>query len=197
MTNNNLVLGIMGKMGSGKTTISHIFQNEYQFKTLEVDKYGHQALEKEKDNLVSHFGDSIISKEGSIIRAELGRLVFSDTEKLSLLNSLVHPRIKKDIVSTIQSHHDSRFIIDAAILFEIGLDEICDYIVYIEAPQDIIINRVTQSRSWNMDKILKVLQAQSYLECLKEKTDYIIFNNGDELKLKKQIEFFMLVITDY
>lgn len=195
--NDNLIVGIMGKMGSGKTTISRIFETDYQFTLLEVDKFGHKALESEHDLLVETFGEDIMDHDGTINRRILGNKVFSDTEKLSLLNAIVHPRIKADIIRTVEQYKDCRFIIDAAILFEIGLDELCDYIIYIEAPEEMIRRRVTESRNWEDERVNNILNAQSYLECLKEKTDFIIFNNKDDLKLKKQIEFFMLIITDY
>jgi dephospho-CoA kinase len=195
MGNHNLVVGIMGKIGSGKSTVSRILQNDYGFECLDADKFGHSALEKERDALIRSFGKQIVGPDGNIDRKILGNIVFSDTEELALLNSIVHPRIKKDICQIIGSSKDKKFVIDAALLFEIGLDESCDYIVSVEAPVESVIRRVSENRRWDEKKIRNVLAAQQYMDFLKDKTDFIIYNNKDDLKLRKQLEFFILAIS--
>ena len=124
----------------------------------------------------------------------MGNLVFSDPEQLAVLNSIVHPWMKDEVTRLIAEGKASRYAIDAALLFEIGLDELCDYIVSVDAPDAFIIERVKQYRHWDESKIRKVLESQKYLEFLKDRSHFILFNNNGLSKLKKQIEFFILEI---
>ncbi len=195
MSDQKLIIGIMGKIGSGKSTVAKVLHDDYGFECLDADRFGHAALEKEKDALVRLFGNGIVGADSSVDRKILGNIVFSDPEKLSLLNSVVHPRIKADIQQTIASSQNGKFVIDAALLFEIGLDEMCDFVISVEAPVESVIERVRTNRRWETDKIRNVLEAQRYMDFLKDKTDFIIFNNHDDLKLRKQIEFFILAIS--
>ncbi|OHD61334.1 MAG: dephospho-CoA kinase [Spirochaetes bacterium GWF1_49_6] len=189
------VVGLVGKVGCGKSTVSGVLAKEYKFIALDVDKFGHSALEWEKDNIVGNFGTGILDSTGKIDRQVLGNLVFRNAEKLSVLNSIVHPRMKKEIADIITKHPKKRYIIDAALLFEMGLDELCDYVVSVEAPEDIIRARVKLYRKWDDCKIDGVLHAQRYLDFFKDKSHFSIFNNGDMNKLMKQIEFFILEIS--
>lgn len=189
-----LVVGIVGKIGCGKSSVSNILKEKYGFVSLEVDRYGHKALIQEKQHITDVFGNKILDDNSEINRQKLGEIVFSDTLKLAKLNSIVHPRIKTEIISDIANSNSQRFVIDAALLFEIGLDELCNYIISVDAPDEQIIYRVTKYRGWSEAKVKSILKAQTYLEFLKERTNYIIFNNKDKKKLSKQIEFFVLEI---
>lgn len=195
MFDDKLVLGIVGKIGSGKSTVARIFSEQYDFTLIDVDKLGHQALLREQDTIVNHFGTGILDEKGVINRALLGNLVFADIHKLHTLNNIVHPIMKQDILQFIESSAKRRFLIDAALLFEMGLDELCDFVLSIDAPVADIIHRVCTNRKWPETKVKQVLEAQKYLDLLKDKSHFIIFNNSDIEKLKKQIEFFMLEIT--
>ncbi len=193
--NGHIVLGIVGKVGSGKSLVAELLRERHGFETQDADLYGHRALESERDRLASAFGPAILSPEGPINRRALGELVFSDSGKMLALNSIVHPRMKNDIEKAISSSECKRHAIDAALLFEIGLHELCDFIVTVEAPEDVIIRRVREYRHWPESKARKVLAAQEYLMYLREETDFVIFNTGDRDKLVRQVDFLVHVIA--
>ncbi len=190
-----LVVGIVGKIGSGKSTVAAILANDFGFELIDVDKYGHQALELKKEDIVHYFSSEVLDSHSKIDRSKLGNLVFADLNKLTLLNSLVHPLMKENISKKISEYPHGRFLIDAALLFEMGLDDLCDFIISIDAPESEIIDRVSNKRGWPRLKVEQVLKAQQYLDFLKDKSHFIIFNNGNMDKLKKQVEFFILEIA--
>lgn len=194
MEQNKLVVGIVGKVGSGKSTVSSILNERFGFHHIDVDRFGHTALGHEEKALLAGFGDGILGADGKIDRKKLGDIVFSSPDRLLFLNSVVHPRMKKEIVEFIGQSQENRFVIDGALLFEIGLDEVCDFIITVEAPDRDILKRVEKYRNWDIGKAKKVLASQEYLKFLKEKTDFLIFNNGDIDKLMKQIEFFIHIV---
>lgn len=195
MSNFKIVTGLMGKAGSGKTTTTRLLRDHFGFIGLEADQFGHAALEMEKEKIREVFGDDILI-DNHIDRKKLGSLVFSNGEKLMQLNRIVHPRIKSEIRRVIDEGADGFYVIDAAILFEIGLDELCDYIVFVESPKEIIEKRLKEERDWSESKIEGVIKAQKYLSLLRERSDFVLFNSGSEKKLLRQLEFFVHCIRD-
>jgi len=185
------MIGIVGKAGSGKSTVARILSENYDFAIIDADKIGHSILEEIKELILKQFGHDILSNNGKIDRNILGNIVFKDSEKLKILNSIIHPEIKKKISQVIEITPEKLLVLDAALLFEMGCDEFCDYITLVEAPEKQIIERLKKSRRWDEDKILSILKIQENLYQNKSKIDYIFFNNSDEEKLKKQIEFFI------
>ncbi len=188
-----LIIGITGKTGSGKSTVSSILSTKYGFYHIDVDEFGHIALEKKKNDILKAFGNEILTGN-KIDRKKLGDIVFFDKRKCYILNSIVHPEIKKMVKEKIKNSKEKNFLIDAALLFEIGLDELCDFIIMVDAPENIILERVSNLRKWSREKVKSVLASQEYLDVLKGRADFIIFNDTDTEKLEKQIDFLMNVI---
>lgn len=102
--------------------------------------------------------------------------------------------MKKKITRMLSEITNKLVLIDAALLFEIRLDELCDYIVSVEAPDGKIKSRLMKSRNWDSARIENILKAQEKPLSRKQDIDYVFFNNGDEDKLRKQVEFFILAV---
>ena len=97
-----LILGLTGNIGCGKSSLSNILiQNNID--VIDADIISRQIFEdKELLNLVfKHFGQNIKNIDGTLNRKALGHIVFNDDEKLFLLNSLTHPKIKEKILDKI------------------------------------------------------------------------------------------------
>lgn len=189
-----LVIGIVGRMGSGKSLAARILSEHYGFFHIDVDKAGHEALEMEKDRIIAAFGQDITAG-GMIDRKALGDRVFRNRDSLLVLNSIVHPRIFSIVSGIIENCDACRLVIDAALLFEIGLHELCDFIVTVEAPDQVITERARKYRNWDSGKIEAILKSQEYLAFLKEKTDFILFNNQDTAKLHRQLDLLVHAVT--
>ncbi len=187
------VLGIFGKTGSGKSTIAKILSERYNFYHIDVDKIGHKILEEKKDEIIKLFGKDVIA-DGNIDRKKLGDIVFKDRVELNKLNFLVHPEIKRATFEEIKKANAKYIVIDAALLFEIGLDEYCNFLVMVDCEDSLIIERNKVDRNWDEVKTKNILKSQEYIDILRGRADFIIFNNGDELKLNKQIEFLIHII---
>ncbi len=194
---NKLVIGVTGKIGSGKSTVAGIFKDRYDFERIDADSIGHLAQETAKNMLVKEFGKVILDPEGKIDRVKLGNIVFFDEEKLTDLNSIVHPIMKNEIAGYINNKAgDKNFIIDAALLFQMELNILCDFTIYIDSKENQAIQRTINSKKWTEEKARNVIKIQEKFDELKSKCDFILVNDGQIDELNLQIDAIMKSIIN-
>ena len=121
-----LIVGLTGGVASGKSTVSTVLKEEGAY-LIDADQIARDLVQPHTpawQELVKTFGESILQKDGSIHRKKLAALVFSHPEKRSLLNQLLHPRIKEETERRLkaigQRDPDAIVVIDAALLIETG-----------------------------------------------------------------------------
>ncbi len=136
------VTGIAGRAGSGKSTYAKKISDEKDVVLIELDKLGHEVLEREdiQAQLMQQFGPDIKTDTGEINRSKLGAIVFNDPEKLAQLNRLVHPLIKAACLETIKDA-STDVIIEGALIEEIGLLDYCDRYIVMDVPDMVAIAR--------------------------------------------------------
>ena len=145
---NKLIIGITGPTGSGKSYICNLFEN-LGAKIISADKIGHEVLINEaKEQILKYFR--------TLERKEIGHIVFKDKEKLKKLNDIMHPLIVNKILNIIKD--ESFVVIDAALLFEVGLHKYCTETIYVLANKNARLLRIIER-----DKITK-LQAEARIE---------------------------------
>lgn len=144
------VIGLTGGTGSGKSVVSQCLR-EAGAVIIDADLISHQIIKKGKpayDELVAYFGEQILQDDGEIFRRKLGEIVFRDKEKLEFLNICTHKYIVEKIAQQIQETREKNqaklIIIDAPLLIEAGLNEICDAIWVVYANQEVRAHRVMQ-----------------------------------------------------
>ncbi len=178
------VVGITGRMLSGKKEVASVLVSKGFF-LVDVDKIGHQVLEIRKETIARKISKSIINENGEVDRKRLAQIVFDDPVKLDLLNRLTHGTIKEIVRNEINR---SGFIcIEAALLFEIGLDEFCDLIVYVDSSDENILSRA-KLRGFSEEDVKKRLSFQKKLSDVSNKVDIVLDNNGTLEDLKREIE---------
>jgi dephospho-CoA kinase len=171
------VVGLTGKAGSGKTMISKALSNK-GFILHELDKIGHEILNNIPAKLLmDNFGKAIVNKNGKVDRKKLGDIVFSDQEKLKQLNSLVHPKIFEEVKKRVTFYNESDHLIDGALLFDIGLSELCNCIIWIDCPEELAVERMVK-KGISKEKTKNILRAQKHLDNFKNKSDKIFMNNS-------------------
>ena len=101
-----VVLGITGGIGAGKSLVLSIIDEEFDAYIVEADKLAHKLMLKGEDaysQIIDTFGDEILDPDSEQIdRSILGKLVLGDKEKLSRLNAIMHPAVKKYIIDDIK-----------------------------------------------------------------------------------------------
>jgi dephospho-CoA kinase len=187
-----LQIGITGGIGAGKSLISRIFH------CLEIPVYDADGHAKELmttdviliSNIKKEFGELSYNTDGTLNRNYLSSAVFDDSEKLSKLNSLVHPQVGADYKRWVEKHRNYPYVIkEAALLFEAGSDKLLDKVIVVHAPEELRIQRViARDPHRSKDQVRAIMSKQMPETQKMEKADFIIVNDEKELVVPKVLE---------
>jgi len=168
------VLGLVGGIGSGKSALAVWVSKHAAIPVLDGDKIGHQALcdSDIAKQILDHFPQARLDTDTTspsspphthlnINRAVLAGIVFgSDPEAVSArstLESILHPQIRRSLEQQISEHQQAgdceAILVDAAVLFEAGWDDLCHRVVFIDVPADERVKRVTTTRGWTANDL--------------------------------------------
>lgn len=154
-----MVVGVAGKYCAGKSTVSALLE-VHGYHPVDVDALGHEALKREKSAVVAHFGEEIVSPDGSVDRGRLGRIVFADRAARSKLEAIVHPVMRQMTRERVAAAGRQKVVINAAILFEMRLDELCDKVLWVTAPLLVRMRRARRRDGMSLRRLLARLRAQ-------------------------------------
>jgi len=180
MTANKIIFGITGQTGSGKSYISDIFR-KMGVTVFDSDIIAHEVMEAGKPCLLElqqYFGSSIIDKNGSLIRPALAKIVFSDPEKLGILNSISHKYIKEEIERRISRCESSAAAIDGAVIIGSPVEELCSFLVGVTAPDDIRLSRIMLRDGISKEAAIARMKAQKDKDFYINHCKYIIENDN-------------------
>lgn len=188
-----IVIGVTGKIGSGKSTISNFF-SQLGAKIIDADKISHRCLGDKREIIKKEFqryGVNLID-EGKKLRKQLSQIVFDSKEMLKNLCQIIHPciieNVKNKLAKIENLDSNSVVIIDSPLLFEMGVDELVDYIVFVIVPLEQRIERLTESQDLSKDEIIKRSRNQISLDDKKEEVDFTIDNAEEKDYAKKQVK---------
>src|SRR5690554_3104871 len=133
-----MLIGLTGGIASGKSTVSSYLE-ELGAIIIDADKIAKYTLkkgEKAFKGVIDYFGEDILNRDGEINRSKLARIIFNDQKKRKILENITHPIIIKKINKKIEEYQESNriIILDAPLLFEVGLDKDVDQscLVYVD-----------------------------------------------------------------
>lgn len=184
------IVGITGCSGAGKTSALHIYEDA-GYSVIDCDKLYHILLDENTDmccELNACFPSAFIN--GTLDRKLLADIVFSDAERLSVLNSVTHKYVinaVKYFVRVSALNGVSGIAIDAVELFSSGLNEICDYTVAVLADMDIRLKRLIDRDSITKSEAIMRINAQKDEDYYIRSADYSLYNNLDKFTLRNNI----------
>jgi len=184
-----LRIGITGGIGSGKSTVSKIFEvlGIPVYYADDASKRLMNEDEELKEKLRSTFGDETYV-DGQLDRAYVAAIVFNDPGKLVLLNSIMHPATIKDAEKWMLRQTTPYAIKEAALIFESGSQEYLDKVIGVYAPVAVRIHRVMQRDNVTREEVLSRMNKQIDEDMKMRLCDYIITNNEQELLIPQVIE---------
>ena len=184
-----MIIGITGSIACGKSTVSNYLKSK-GYIVIDADKIGHEALDDDyvKEKLILAFGNEIL-ENNKINRQKLGELVFGNSSNLNVLNSIIHPEIRKKILEKIDKNNDKELIfIDVALLFEAKFDDLVDKIIVVYVDKNTQLTRLMKRNSISKKEALsRIVSQMSPIEKAKL-GDYTVNNNLDVINTYEQVD---------
>ncbi len=193
------VIGLLGGVGAGKSLAASQFA-ELGCEVVDADRIAHAVLCEEaiKQALRERFGDQVFGPGGKLDRRRLGERVFDHPEDRQALEQIVHPEICRRLRRAVQSARAGdapAVVLDAPLILEKGLDNLCDFMVYVKAPAEVRQNRVGGVRGWDPSEIARREVSQVSLKTKQDRADYIIDNRASPEHTFEQIRRVFLLVT--
>ncbi|HTK21106.1 MAG TPA: dephospho-CoA kinase [Mucilaginibacter sp.] len=186
-----LKVGITGNIGSGKTTVSKIFEilgvpvfyaDDAAKKVMVEDPILISALKTE-------FGIESYFDDGSLNRKHIASIVFNNEAELAKLNAIVHPAVFRAFDSWVANIKNAPYVMkEAALLFESSSYKMCDKTIMVTAPLELRINRVVQRDNLTRDEVESRNARQFSEEKKIQLADFVIRNDDTELVIPQVLE---------
>ena len=177
-----LVIGLTGPTGAGKGAVASIFA-QYGIPVINADRVYHQLLIPPSpclDELVRHFGRTILADDGTLNRRALGEIVFSSPAALDNLNTIAHRYVMEEIrlqLDVLRRQKLRAAVLDAPQLFEAGANRDCGVIISVLADANLRLERIVARDGIDADLAYRRIAAQKKDEFFRSHSDYIIENN--------------------
>jgi dephospho-CoA kinase len=177
-----LKIGLTGGIGSGKTTVAHIFE-VLGIPVYYADDAAKRLMNKDehlKQQIIEHFGEESYV-DGKLNRSYLSAVVFSDVEKTKLINSVIHPATIADAELWMSKQTAPYAIKEAALIFEANAEKQLDLVIGVQSPLPIRMQRVMQRDNISEEAVLARMQKQMNEEEKMSRCDFVIINDEKEL----------------
>lgn len=193
MNSNKLIIGLTGGIGSGKTVISHWFESQ-GIDIIDTDIISRQIVKRNSpilEKISQKFGDWIINDDGDLNRKLLREYVFGNANALTELENITHPAIRQQVKLQLDQTTSDYVIIVTPLLLESNKSELinlCNYIVVVDTPVELQIQRATKRDDQSPEKIQAIMNNQLSRTERCSKADDIILNDGSLEQLYLKLE---------
>ncbi len=187
------VIGITGGIGSGKSTATHRL-TEKGYKIFDADLIAHEIVEPGMPALAQiaeTFGESFLDEEGRLRRKALAAHITADPEERAKLNAIMHTAIIGAIADGIEAARkegEDLVFIDAPLLFEAGLDAMCDMVWLVTAPEEVRIARVMARDGISEELVRGYMASQMPEEEKRARSQLLLDHGGSRETLYEQLE---------
>ena len=189
-----MVIGITGKIGSGKSEVRSYCWARYGASCIDEDALAKEILNEDaaaRSALIERFGDAIIGSDDKVDRELLRTRVYEDEENLRFLNELTHGLVRAAVEKAIaHMDEDEVLLIESALPKEAGFADLCDEIWYVACAEDERYARVHANRGMTLERF-RILDEKQDHEGLREGFDGVFVtlqNDGSVVDLRQQID---------
>ena len=174
------VVGLTGGIASGKSLVSQAFR-ELGVEVLDADQVSREIVRPGQPalaDIAAAFGPEALSEDGSLDRAYMRRLVFSDPEKRKILEQITHPRIRAHIDQWLASRQGPYAVIENAILIESGMHDRVDRVLVVDVPEAVQRQRLLERDGIDLALAERMLASQLPREARLKHADDVIVNDA-------------------
>jgi len=179
-----LIVGLTGGVASGKSVVSRVLREEGAY-LIDADQIARELVEPGTPTwkeLVRAFGNEILQEDRSIHRKKLAARVFSDPEQRSILERMIHPRIKEEMSHRLkaisQKDPEAIVVIDAPLLIETGNHREMDKVIVVTSTEEQQIERLREREGMDPEETKRIIASQISTEEKIKAADFVIRNEG-------------------
>ena len=183
LQSDSFIVGLTGGIGSGKSTVAEAFR-QLGITTVDADRASRAVVEPGMPALKSiaeQFGSEIIQEDGSLDRAALRTIIFSDPAQKTWLESLLHPLIRQWIVEQLQKATSPYVILESPLLYETDQHQLVDTVLLVDLPMELQIERAGASDGNQSEQIKRIIAVQMPREEKLSRADWV-FDNAQPLE---------------
>ncbi|QHW33941.1 dephospho-CoA kinase [Paenibacillus rhizovicinus] len=189
-------LGLTGGIACGKSTVSAMLVARGA-KLVDADQAAREVVlpgEPALAAIVSAFGQAVLNEDGTMNRAEVGKLVFDNRERLTVLESILHPAIRSRMWAQIHAYEaedpKQLIIADIPLLYETGQAELYDAVMVVYVPRNIQAQRLMARNALALEQAEQRIALQMDIEEKRSLADFVIDNSGTLEDTKQQVDRF-------
>jgi dephospho-CoA kinase len=205
------VVGLIGGIGSGKSRVAQLLERRAAA-IIDADAVGHELLRDPgiRAQILERFGPGVLTEPGPedgrrtqppIDRRALGAIVFADPTARAALETILHPPMRAAFHRAIERAVDNGcarlVVLDAAILLEAGWDDLCDRIVFVEAPRPERLRRAAAMRGWSAETFAARERAQWPDDLKRRRARWIITNDAGADRLDEEVDRLVSWLRDW
>ncbi len=187
------VIGLTGGIASGKSTATAFFR-DHDVPVIDADLLGHRTYEPGTDTfaaVVSAFGNDLVAADGTIDRRVLGGKVFGKPDELKRLTDIVWPGIRRfasEELGEFETAGNRLAVLEAAVLFEAGWEDLCDEIWVVVVEPDLAVERLASRNGLDPEAARARIDSQLSNAERVSRADVVIENNSSLEALNSRIE---------
>ena len=183
-------IGIAGGIGSGKSTVARILSRLGCEVCISDDAArAVLAAPEVRSAIIARAGSPVAAPDGTIDRAALGRAIFADAALRADIERIMHPRIEARRRAQFAAAPVSTraFIIDAPLLFEVGLERECDAVIFVDSPRPLRLARVQATRGWDDAELARREASQLPLDEKRRRSTDVVENSEEHAALEAAV----------
>ena len=187
-----LLVGLTGGIGSGKSTVARLLERRGAV-VIDADQLARDAVAKGTpgfEAVVRAFGEEIVAPDGDLDRRALAAIIFSDPERKSALESIVHPEVARRFGEQVDELRgtDRVVVYVSPLLVELGLAPAFDVVIVVTASPHLRVSRVASGRDLSPDDVRGRMASQATDEQRMEVADILVDNDGSLAELEPQVD---------
>ena len=178
-----MIIGLTGSIASGKSTVAKMIQS-YNLPIVDADVVARQVVEPGTPTLkkiAEAFGDEVMAEDGTMDRAKVGSIIFHNEEMRKILNSIIHPAIREEMLrqrDEFMSYGEKNIFMDIPLLFESKLEHFVEKIIVVSVGEEVQLQRLMERNGFTEEDAKARIATQIPVKEKEQLADAVIHNNG-------------------
>ena len=194
-----VVIGLAGAVGAGKSLAAEALERRGCL-VINADQLVHEMLKDDRvlQRIENELGSGLTTRSGDLDRRALADRVFADPEARRRLESILHPPVIaecRDARARARREGRPAAVIDAPLLFEAALDDLCDLVIFIDAPIETRLERVRRDRGWTAEELHRREHAQLPPDEKRRRSHAVVLNDGTADQLDNRVRHIFDTLT--